>query len=597
MQRNTILRRKTWLIAGLSVLSLTCAAIAQAQPTATVTRTRLIATTIDPIPGTSSFFQSPGFGGPFRPPVLTSGFIVAFVGNASTLEDGGLFYRATAGLQSAAAFGSSSPQPGVPFDEWDITSALHADLEDVAFSGDRSETVCDGMGGCSSSLVERGIFVFDGFQADLEIAGTPAVTPEVKGFDDQQLLYESGGQAFIDSLLVIDFTELADGFTISPPSGENYGFNAGVALAVKTFATAPGFFGEGIWSRPTGGGWSTIVTEGAAVPDFPGATFSAFGVPAVGSSGAAGPGGPPPFNVVVFRGEADFDRQGIYRSGGGSSLDTIADTNDSVDIFGSLEPLFAFDDEVAVDGLDIAFTARNSRVLVVFDAGSSTLRTVLAQGSTLRFGRKDYTVASFDLGPNSFDNGNIVLRGSLLDDSEPFSLPFEAVFIVDADGNGIGGPGSSQDDPIKPDGVSVDPTSGDPVFHFDAAPSNSWIDPPVASGFTYTMTGSSKFTAILDFPTGYDAPFEVTTGATSLGTFAPGDVVDFGPAGVDAFTVSGISPAIDVGASPGFSIQIETDTLYSDYTIVPVPEPSAALSWVAGAGLLAALARRRSRRG
>jgi len=50
----------------------------------------------------------------------------------------------------------------------------------------------------------------------------------------------------------------------------------------------------------------------------------------------------------------------------------------------------------------------------------------------------------------------------------------------------------------------VGSTMGLPRFVFEDAPSVDWIDPPLASGFTYSMTGSSLFTAVLDLLSGFN---------------------------------------------------------------------------------------------
>ena len=197
---------------------------------------------------------------------------------------------------------------------------------------------------------------------------------------------------------------------------------------------------------------------------------------------------------------------------------------------------------------------------------------------------------------DSFSQGNIVVHGALGIPDDPLGPQFDAVFIVDADGNGIGGPGSSQADPFLPTSVETDPQSGLPVSVFEDAPSVAWIDPPLASGFTYAMTGSSLFTAILDLPTGFNAPFEVLVGAVSLGSFSPGTLIDFG-AGVSEFTIRGIDPAVDAESHAPFAVQLEFDTLYASFTATPIPAPEPSLALATPAALVwgGMLGRRRAR--
>jgi hypothetical protein len=55
-----------------------------------------------------------------------------------------------------------------------------------------------------------------------------------------------------------------------------------------------------------------------------------------------------------------------------------------------------------------------------------------------------------------------------------------------------------------------------------------WFDPPTASGYTYQMTDGSLFTEIVDLPTGFLKPFDVTAPGCSIpGTFEGGQSVNF----------------------------------------------------------------------
>ena len=122
--------------------------------------------------------------------------------------------------------------------------------------------------------------------------------------------------------------------------------------------------------------------------------------------------------------------------------------------------------------------------------------------------------------------------------------------------------GGAQENPALPD-------SGDAGgWAFDGAESGTWFDPPVVPGYRYTMTSASLFEAILDFPTGFDAPFTVTVGDTPLGEFSPGDVVSLG--GVSEFTITGIQPMVDAEDAAAFPIKLAFDTPTADFVMAPL---------------------------
>ena len=152
--------------------------------------------------------------------------------------------------------------------------------------------------------------------------------------------------------------------------------------------------------------------------------------------------------------------------------------------------------------------------------------------------------------------------------------------------------GSTQQNPVLPD---IIPVPG--VFVFDDAVSGTWVDPPLASGFEYTIQSpNSQFSQILNFPTGIDADnlYNVLVAGTPLGQFGPGQSVDFtaltgGP--VSSFSVTGINPLVDAANPTAFPLQIAFTTLTADFQMVAlqadgtpvttvttaVPEPSSTL--------------------
>lgn len=133
-------------------------------------------------------------------------------------------------------------------------------------------------------------------------------------------------------------------------------------------------------------------------------------------------------------------------------------------------------------------------------------------------------------------------------------------------------PGESEDNPILP----TDPPLPDGGFVFTEVPTNFWIDPPSAYGYDFATTDGSLITAILDLPTGFLDPFTISTGGSVVGTFGPGEIVDFG-AGVSSFSVTGINPGVDPNDNTAFPIRLEFNQPTASLTMTPtnvVPEPS-----------------------
>lgn len=129
-----------------------------------------------------------------------------------------------------------------------------------------------------------------------------------------------------------------------------------------------------------------------------------------------------------------------------------------------------------------------------------------------------------------------------------------------------------------------------PCFEFCAVPSLVWVDPPTGLGYEYEMTSDSLFTHILDFPTGFGAPFSVLVNGVALpGSFGPGDSVDFG-AGVEKFVITGIAPGVDASDPAVFPIKLAFNTPTASFRMRPLtckaaPETTCEASW--GKGRLA----------
>ena len=149
--------------------------------------------------------------------------------------------------------------------------------------------------------------------------------------------------------------------------------------------------------------------------------------------------------------------------------------------------------------------------------------------------------------------------------------------------------GGSQDDPILP----VRDANG--RFRLLDITSGAWVDPPLVSSYQFTMDSSSSlFSGILDFPTGFNSSFTVSSGGQELGSFGPGDAFFFPGEGVSEFTISDINPLVDSEDPLAFPIQLAFNTTTASFSMTPIiegnppqdastPEPSTLL----GLGTLA----------
>lgn len=129
--------------------------------------------------------------------------------------------------------------------------------------------------------------------------------------------------------------------------------------------------------------------------------------------------------------------------------------------------------------------------------------------------------------------------------------------------------------------------------------SGGWTDPPMAFGFGFQARNGTRFTEINDFPIGFEQPFTVAVGDNVLGTFGPGQPVDFVAltgAPVTDFAVTGIAPEVDESDPTAFPIQLSFEDAQGDFDMFPLPEPTRFTGLAAGAMLFGILRRRRGKR-
>ena len=97
--------------------------------------------------------------------------------------------------------------------------------------------------------------------------------------------------------------------------------------------------------------------------------------------------------------------------------------------------------------------------------------------------------------------------------------------------------------------------------------------------------------SINEFPLGATQPFQVEVGGTLLGTFAPGDSIDFtsiNPLGVASFTITGL---LDEIPDPGeFALNLSLDAPNAEFTVLAGTAEVPALNPLGIAALFSLLA-------
>ncbi|MEM7412906.1 MAG: hypothetical protein AAF430_21925 [Myxococcota bacterium] len=141
----------------------------------------------------------------------------------------------------------------------------------------------------------------------------------------------------------------------------------------------------------------------------------------------------------------------------------------------------------------------------------------------------------------------------------------------------FGNSGASPPTPVLPTSMVTNANGTISWFFANGAElcvSGCWVDPPIATSYTYAVTSGGLFHAINDFPTGFSADFEVSVGGSSLGTFGPGDSVDFTTfpgGGVTSFEVSGISPGVNAEDAAAFPLQVTLDSATTAFSMTSGP--------------------------
>ena len=143
------------------------------------------------------------------------------------------------------------------------------------------------------------------------------------------------------------------------------------------------------------------------------------------------------------------------------------------------------------------------------------------------------------------------------------------------------GAGIGPDNPLYPD-TCVTGVGETLECIFTMSLSAAFVDPVVANSYRYETLDGSHFVSLGGFPSGFGAPFQLSSGSTFLGSFVPGDQFVFPNGGVTEFTISGITPSVDGSNPAAFPIQVGMDTVGTRFkstalfqSAAAVPEPSA----------------------
>ena len=268
---------------------------------------------------------------------------------------------------------------------------------------------------------------------------------------------------------------------------------------------------------------------------------------------------------------------------------------------GNGNPFHQFGGGYGIDGSTIAFGASNDAGLgAIFSVTPNGQATRLVDTNTAKPGGGKFSNMSLTVGISNgdilFDSGNdtdgrdiyrsfngafskVLASGDMLDGKNVTSAEFRpggingdelAVSVTFSDGTyGIyeapAVRGSDQIVPVEPDSTSP----GASIFN--GAPTDAWMDTPLAQSLTFNASAGSAFAGIVELPSGYGSAFQVSVGGKSVGTFAAGASVSFliaasasglelspqsSAPGISSFTITGINATIKPTGAKGFPIDL-----------------------------------------
>jgi hypothetical protein len=126
-------------------------------------------------------------------------------------------------------------------------------------------------------------------------------------------------------------------------------------------------------------------------------------------------------------------------------------------------------------------------------------------------------------------------------------------------------PGSTQGNPILPQ------PAGSGFFRFFNVATGQFCDPPMASGYIYTMESPSLFTEV-GFPYGLGDNFTIVSSEGTVTGLGEGDLHVFS-GGVPTFTILGIDPPVNANDAAAFPVFLEFNTPTAFFNMQAIPEP------------------------
>ncbi len=282
---------------------------------------------------------------------------------------------------------------------------------------------------------------------------------------------------------------------------------------------------------------------------------------------------------VAFRAAPLGFSGGVYKTvRGGSGATVVADT--SIPIPSGTGNFNDFGQFISIDNGDIVFTGSSDPTLtrgLYLARSNGALVKVIAPGDLL----DGLPVIDVSIGPEAISHDRIVFQATRQGESTQNG---GGIYLATYGNGHLDLTGATQTNPLLP--VEVAPGN----FMFTNAPTGQWVDPPLVPGYEYIMdSADTLFTAILEFPIGFDQPFEVVADGVVLGSFDVDEGVNFLDLlghGVDRFTVRGISPLVDAEDPAGFPLRIAFDADTASFRMIAIPEPASGILLLAmAAGL------------
>jgi len=134
-------------------------------------------------------------------------------------------------------------------------------------------------------------------------------------------------------------------------------------------------------------------------------------------------------------------------------------------------------------------------------------------------------------------------------------------------------PGSTAGNPILPS------SGGNGFWRFFNVATGNFMDPPIASGYVYTIEAGAPATLFTEvgLPYGLGTNFTITSSEGTVTGLGEGDLHVFS-GGVSTFTLTGINPLVDPNNPAAFPLFLEFNGATASFNMLAVvPEPATGL--------------------